>query len=130
MNRIMAAGLALGLLATNALAQRVYDPKTVETVTGKIIKLDTIVHKQGTGAGLHATLQSATTTVEVHFGPVWYWQTLSTKLQVGDELAVTGSRVTINGATAVIAAEVKRGTDVLTLRDQTGRPVWAGGGKP
>jgi hypothetical protein len=39
---------------------------------------------------------------------------------------VTGSRVTFRNKSAIIAAEVKKGDEVLRLRDSNGIPVWAG----
>ncbi len=45
-----------------------------------------------------------------------------------------GSRVTIDGKQAVIAAEVKKGADTRVLRDAAGVPAWSGtrrrGGRP
>jgi hypothetical protein len=39
---------------------------------------------------------------------------------------VTGSRVTLEGKPAIVAAKVKKGSEVLKLRDETGRPLWGG----
>jgi hypothetical protein len=39
---------------------------------------------------------------------------------------VTGSRVTFDGKPALIAAEIKKGNEALTLRDASEYPVWSG----
>jgi hypothetical protein len=39
---------------------------------------------------------------------------------------VKGSRVTFEGKPAIIAAEVKKGDEVLKLRDENGFPMWSG----
>lgn len=39
---------------------------------------------------------------------------------------VKGSRITFDGKPVVIAAEVKKGQDVLHFRDENGVPVWSG----
>jgi hypothetical protein len=52
-------------------------------------------------------------------------ENLDTRLAVGDRVEVTGSKVTIQGTPALIAARVARGDDVLELREETGRPLWA-----
>jgi hypothetical protein len=44
----------------------------------------------------------------------------------GDKIEVKGSRVTISGKPAIIAAEVKKGDTILVLRDSAGIPAWAG----
>ena len=37
-----------------------------------------------------------------------------------------GARTTFAGKPAIIAAEVKKGDEVLKLRDDSGFPVWSG----
>jgi hypothetical protein len=39
---------------------------------------------------------------------------------------VRGSRVTMGGKPVIIAAEVRKGDAVLTLRDDQGVPMWSG----
>jgi hypothetical protein len=43
-----------------------------------------------------------------------------------ERIEVKGSRITLEGKPARIAAQVKKGGEVLKLRDDDGRPVWAG----
>jgi hypothetical protein len=51
---------------------------------------------------------------------------LDTKIEKGDKIEVKGSRVTFAGKPAIIAAEVKKGDNILKLRDENGIPAWAG----
>lgn len=44
----------------------------------------------------------------------------------GDKVEVTGSRITFQDKPAIIAAEVKKGDEILKLRDGNGFPAWAG----
>jgi len=39
---------------------------------------------------------------------------------------VKGSRISIQGQPTIIACEVKKGNNVLKLRDDRGMPLWAG----
>jgi hypothetical protein len=48
------------------------------------------------------------------------------KIEPGDRVEITGSRVTVEGKPTIIAAEVRKGDEVLQLRDAAGVPVWAG----
>jgi hypothetical protein len=41
-------------------------------------------------------------------------------------IEVKGSRVTFEGKPALIAAEVRKGDEVLKLRDEAGMPLWSG----
>lgn len=47
-------------------------------------------------------------------------------IEPNDKIEVKGSRVTIDDKPALIAAELKKGDEVLKLRDETGVPAWAG----
>ncbi|MGK7872290.1 MAG: hypothetical protein AB4426_02910 [Xenococcaceae cyanobacterium] len=41
-------------------------------------------------------------------------------------IMVTGSRINWGGQPAMMAAQVKKGDTTLTLRDESGFPVWHG----
>jgi hypothetical protein len=62
----------------------------------------------------------------VHLGPQWYLENQDVKIEPGDRVEITGSRVTVQGKPTIIAAEVRKGDEVLQLRDAAGVPVWAG----
>jgi hypothetical protein len=105
---------------------RRYDPKTVETVSGEVLGLETLPGRHGMG-GVHANLKTDKgETIPVHLGPAWYLDKQSVSLKQGDKVTVRGSRVTFDGKPAIIAAEVTRQGQTLRLRDDNGIPVWAG----
>jgi len=106
--------------------QRMYNPATVETVSGKVESVDKITPIKGMYYGIHLLLKTDKETVSVHLGPGWYIERLDTKIEKGDNVQVKGSKVTMMGKPVVIAAEVKKGESVLKLRDENGIPVWAG----
>jgi hypothetical protein len=107
---------------------RVYDPKTVETVAGEVLAVERVAGPGGGPGGVHVALRTdATGTLSVRLGPAWYVDRQATKLAAGDRIEVRGSRVTIDGAPVVIAAEVRRGAQKLLLRDDAGVPYWSGG---
>jgi len=56
----------------------------------------------------------------------WHVENQDIKIEAGDRIEVKGSRITYAGKPAIIAAEVKKGDEILTLRDENGFPVWAG----
>jgi hypothetical protein len=62
----------------------------------------------------------------VHLGPVWYIERQDIKIDPGDKVEITGSRITFQGKPAIIAVELKKGTEILKLRDENGFPVWSG----
>jgi hypothetical protein len=106
--------------------QRMYNPKTVETISGTIESVDKITPMKGMYYGIHLLLKTDKETMPVHLGPGWYIERLDTKIEKGDKIEVKGSKVIMMGKPAIIAAEVKKGESVLKLRDENGIPVWAG----
>jgi hypothetical protein len=105
---------------------RMFDPKTVETVTGEVVSVSSIVPSKGMGTGVHMILNTGKETISVHLGPSWYLENQDVKIEPKDKVEVKGSKITFGGKPALIAMEVKKGDEVLKLRDDTGFPVWSG----
>ncbi len=106
--------------------QRMYDPKTVETITGTVEAVDQVTPMKGMSYGVHLKLKTEKETISIHLGPGWYIERLDTKTEKGDKVQIKGSKVIMMGKPAIIAAEVKKGDLILKLRDENGIPVWAG----
>jgi hypothetical protein len=110
-----------------AMATPAFDPKTVETVDGTVIAIDTLLPMSGMpGRGIHATLKSKTETLPVHIGPMMYLATQPVKLAVGNVVRVTGSRVIMSTVPTILAISIVRGKDTLALREANGIPRWRG----
>ena len=105
---------------------KMYDPKTVETISGEIVSVDRITPNKGMAGGVHMNVKTDKETLSVHLGPSFYIENQDVKLQAKDKVEVKGSRVTFGGKPAIIAADVKKGDEVLKLRDDNGFPVWSG----
>jgi hypothetical protein len=105
---------------------RMYDTKTVETITGEVMKVDRITPMHGMSAGVHLVVKTDKGDVSVHLGPQWYLENQDVKIEPKDKVEIKGSRVTVQGKPAIIAAELKKADQVLKLRDEAGVPVWAG----
>ncbi len=106
---------------------KLYDPKTVETVSGEVESVDRIVPRKGMSYGVHLNMKTDKgETVSVHLGPSWYIENQDVKIQPKDKIDVKGSKITFGGKPTIIAAEVKKGDEVLKLRDENGFPAWSG----
>jgi hypothetical protein len=105
---------------------RLYDPKTVETISGEVVKVDQVTPIRGMSGGVHLVVKTDKGDVSVHLGPQWYLENQDVKIAPKDMVEVRGSRVTVQGRLAIIAAEVKKGDETLKLRDEAGVPVWSG----
>ena len=51
---------------------RMYDPKTVGTISGEMISVDMITPMKGMSQGVHLTLKTDKEIISVHLGPWWY----------------------------------------------------------
>jgi hypothetical protein len=105
---------------------RMYDPKTVETVSGEVVIVDKITPRKGMSYGVHLMLKTDKEDISIHVGPGWYIENQDVKIEPKDKIEVKGSRITFEGKPAIIAAEIKKDADILKLRDENGFPVWRG----
>lgn len=121
-----AASLAQGGWKRWGPVGRGYDPATVETVAGVVVRVERLPSGKGRSSGVGLTLRTEKETVRVLLGPAWYVEQQTFKLAPGDLVEITGSRVLYDGRPLLLAREVKKRDTLLKLRDQTGVPVWAG----
>jgi hypothetical protein len=105
---------------------KMYDPAKVETLSGTVEAITRVTPMKGMRSAVALTLKTDKETVSIHLGPEWYIGRLDTKIVKGDTIEVKGSRVTFADKPAIVAAEVKKGDNVLVLRDSAGIPVWSG----
>ena len=138
-NAIRILLLALVAIAAPAMAQedgwqkggaydKKFDPKSIVTIKGTVTKIDRDVHpladmEPGFAADIK-TAKGETFTVQV--GPVWFTSYFKKKwdAKVGDQVQVTGSKVTINGKPVIMAMEGSKGNVKMVCRSKTGKPVW------
>jgi hypothetical protein len=103
-----------------------YDAKTVETISGEVVKVDTITPRKGMSAGVHMSVKTDKEEIAVHWGPSYFIENQDVKIAAKDKVEVKGSRMTFDGKPAIVAMELKKGDEVLKLRDDSGYPVWSG----
>jgi hypothetical protein len=131
--KFLSLSIIIAGVATTAYAQTGmrrgggnYNPATETTVTGTIDSVKN-VPSQGRGSGgLHLVLTARSGPIEVHVGPLSFVSSKNITFAKGDALTVVGSKVTLAGQEVLIAREIKKGDQVLTLRDAKGFPLWSG----
>jgi len=132
------AVLAAGVVSVAAFAQGrsgpggalpTYNPATELTVQGTVQEV-----KQFTGPGGMIGTDVVLKTdneavVDIRLGPAAFLTQNQFALAQGDQIHVTGSKVKINNADIVLAREVRKGEQILTLRNAQGFPVWSRRGR-
>jgi hypothetical protein len=76
---------------------RLYNPQTMESISGEVASVDTITPIKGMSSGVHLVVKTDKETISVHLGPAWYIQRQDMKIVPGDKGEITGSRITFQG---------------------------------
>ena len=146
MKRLMVVGVVfvLSVVAAVAVAQpwqgwkgsggwgqgggynRMYDPSKAETVSGEVVSVEQLTPMKRMGQGIGLKLKTGNETLLVHLGPQWFIERQDIKIIAGDKVEIKGVKAARMGQDVFIAAEVKKGGEVLKLRGDDGVPSWAG----
>ena len=104
---------------------RMYDLKTVETLSGEVMAVEKFSPgRGGPPQGLRLRVKFPQETLLVILGPIVYVEQQNVKFAAGDRVEVKGSRMTVRGEPLIVAAEVKKGDQVLKMRNATGEALW------
>jgi hypothetical protein len=117
--------LAVVFLATSGLAQAPpkYDPATETKVKG-VVEEFKLVPPSGGKPVAYLVVKSGAESVQVFLAPKSFLDMMGASLKPADAVEVTGSKVKQDGADVILAREVVKGDDTLTLRFKDGKPAW------
>jgi hypothetical protein len=117
--------LGVVFLAVAAFAQAPpkYDPTTETKVKGVVEELK-FVPPTGAKQQAYLEVKSGPGTVEVFLCPKSFLDDMGASFKPADNVEVTGSKVQHGGADLILAREVVKGDDTLTLRFKDGKPAW------
>ncbi|MBC8182624.1 hypothetical protein H8E88_16110 [candidate division KSB1 bacterium] len=105
---------------------RLYDTKTVETVTGKITKIEKAQTGYGRFSGTLLTIKDKKQELKIYFAPDWYLVQEKLEFKKGESLTVTGSRINFQNEPLLITKDATYNKKKLVIRNENGVPVWAG----
>jgi hypothetical protein len=126
------------LLTTSAFAEdgwekgspynKKFDESTVQTITGKVIKVDRDLHPLTEMApGFAAVIRTKKgEEIQVQVGPIWFTSFYKQKWDIkpGDTVTITGSRVKIDNKDVIMASHGEKGKLKMTVRGKHGVPIW------
>ncbi len=101
-----------------------YSTAKVDTVIGKILKVENKSPLPGMAAGIELTVLSRKDTVVVQICPKWMAQNLQINLKVNDEVEIEGCNAKCNGKEVFMASRLAAPGIILQLRDEKGSPIW------
>jgi hypothetical protein len=138
---VCAIAMAFGILATSKLSlagssisksharktrwEWTFNPTTIETVQGKVTR---ITFRKGPHVKPSTEWLSLTTDrgqTSVLLGPAYWLSKEKVKVNKGDNISVTGSLVTRNNKTVLVATEVRIGEETVDLQESNGTPLWS-----
>jgi len=105
---------------------RLYDTSTVETITGKIMKINTAQSGYSRFPGIILNLEGNKLLTKIFVAPVWYLEQEKLQLKTGESITITGSKVTFQNKPLIIAKDFEYNKKKFVIRDENGFPVWAG----
>lgn len=104
---------------------RMYNPKTVEIIKGKAASIHVITPIRGMYQGVCVMVKNGKEIIPIHLGPEWYVENQDLAVEPSDTIEITGSRINLDGESAIIASEIKKGDKRMVLRDDKGFPRWS-----
>ena len=112
-------------LAVLALAQAPpkYDPATETKLKGVVEQLK-LVPPTGGKPVAFLVIKSGEDSVQVFLCPKSFLDDMGASFKAAEAVEITGSKVKQDGADLILAREVVRGDDTLTLRFKDGKPAW------
>ena len=130
---LVAIGL-LSLMLSSSLAQSgrrlhystLFNPGTVGTVSGEVVRVEHILSGSGQDYCVHALLKIPKGQVTAILAPKGYMAAQGLTIAPKDRVTVTGSFISVLGKPFLLAMEVT-GDRTMKFREASGRPAWAEG---
>lgn len=106
--------------------QQKYDPSQVEIVSGEVAAVKDIETRNGKTSGVGLELNTGGQDLLVYLGPHIYVDLQNVRIVAGDKVEIKGVKTALDGQIIFLAGEVRKGDEVLRLRDDQGAPLWTG----
>ncbi|MEW6386214.1 MAG: hypothetical protein AB1491_01670 [Thermodesulfobacteriota bacterium] len=120
-----------GVLAQGGGSRRIhystlFNPATVGTVSGEVVRVEQVLSGNGQDYCVHAILKTPQGQVTAILGPKGYLTKQGLVVAPQDKVTVSGSRLTILGKPCILVTQMT-GDRTMKLREANGRPAWAVG---
>ena len=119
---VVAAAVVFGFAKDPADAK--YNPATVVRIAGVVSDV------QNTPSGVRLTIKNEEGTFQAYIGPASFLSMLKTSFANGDKVKVTGSKLAVGDVQVILVREITKKDVTITLREDTGAPVWENWGVP
>ena len=107
--------------------KKYYDPANVVVVSGRVTAEKRTAVEKSQRVYVHLYVQAPQGRFSLFLGPAAYVDGQSVKVSVGDQVEVTGFRMSKR---RIYPIQIKKGNQVLRLRDASGHRLWLKRKKP
>lgn len=97
-----------------------YDPSQLETIHGRVLKIERV----GPGQGTWLQVKTEQETLTVHLGPAWYLNQQKVAIAPNETIEVTGVRNIGGNDITLMASKFKYTGQTIELYDKQGFPSW------
>jgi hypothetical protein len=104
-----------------------YNSKTEVTFAGSVEDVLQQHSCMGKQPGVHLMVKTPSETEEICVGPSGFIEQKGFSFLKGDRVEITGSRLKLAGKEVVVARQITKDNETLTLRNAQGVPLWSGG---
>lgn len=99
-----------------------YDLTTETKLKGLVEEVKVI---PGPAEGIHLNVKNGTETIFIHVAPEAFLKDMDVSFNKGDEVEIVGSKIKVDNQDEVLAREITKNSNSLTLRDKKGIPIWS-----
>ena len=126
MRRLFTSAVLIVAASALVAAQGKYDLAGEKAYSGTIKTVVSFQAPDGS-VGVHFDLKTDDgKIVSVHVGPAIYVGMQNFFFFAEDKVEIIGTRTTFDGNVFIMARSISKGSTMLVLRDDTGKPKWAG----
>lgn len=101
-----------------------YNKATETKLNGTVDELRQV---PGADEGVHFILRDGEKTILIHVGPDKFLKDIEVEFAKGEKVQVVGSKVkSAEGEDEILAREITKDNNTITLRDKNGEPAWHG----
>ena len=101
-------------------------PSQLVIVSGEGAAANDMETKKGKASGIGLEPHTVGQNLLVYLGPHIYVDLQNVRIVPGDKVEVKGVQTVLDGQIIYLAGEVRKGDEVLKLRDDKGAPLWTG----
>jgi hypothetical protein len=120
---LVLAVIALVAPSSVAQSQPRYDAATEASLKGTVEELK-LVPPTGGKPVAYLVVKSGEDKTQVYLCPKSFLDEMGVTFATGDAVQITGSKIKQNGADVILAREVTKSGDTVTLRFKDGKPAW------